>query len=304
MVNILTIDVEEYFHPSEAQRRVSLKNWEALPSRVEAETDRVLDLLARHNARATFFVMGWVAERHPRMMRRIVEAGHEIGCHSYAHQLVYDLTPAEFRADTQRAVRAIEDAVEVRPRLYRAPSYSITRRSFWALEILAECGFTYDSSIYPVTHDRYGIPGFERRALTIRTASGPILEVPIATAKLSGGAVVPVGGGAYLRLLPYRFTAAGIRRINREEHRPACIYFHPWEIDADQPRIAAGIVARLRTYTGIGGMEKKLEKMLTDFRFLPIAEVYPDAQAVCEPNRETNETERRAAFPATRLEQQ
>jgi polysaccharide deacetylase family protein (PEP-CTERM system associated) len=130
MVNILTIDVEEYFHPSEAQRRVSLKNWEALPSRVEAETDRVLDLLARHNARATFFVMGWVAERHPRMMRRIVEAGHEIGCHSYAHQLVYDLTPAEFRADTQRAVRAIEDAVEVRPRLYRAPSYSITIPAF------------------------------------------------------------------------------------------------------------------------------------------------------------------------------
>lgn len=303
MVNILTIDVEEYFHPSEVQRRVPVEKWESLPSRVEAETYAVLDLLARHHARATFFVVGWVAERHPRMMRRIVEAGHEIGCHSYAHQLVYDLTPEEFRADTQRAVRSIEDAVEVTPCLYRAPSYSITRRSFWALEILAECGFTYDSSIYPVMHDRYGIPGFERRAHTIRTAAGPILEVPIATAKLSGGTVVPVGGGAYLRLWPYRFTAAGIRRINREERRPACVYFHPWEIDRDQPRIATGLVARLRTYTGIGGMEKKLAKMLTDFRFLPMTEVYPDARVVCEAALETERTERRTALQNTGLEQ-
>lgn len=303
MVNILSIDVEEYFHPSEVQRRIPVESWESLPSRVEAETDRVLDLLARRHARATFFVVGWVAERHPRMVRRIVEAGHEIGCHSYAHQLVYDLTPQEFRADTQRAVRAIEDAAEVTPRLYRAPSYSITRRSFWALEILAECGFTYDSSIYPIMHDRYGIPGFERRAHTIRTASGPILEVPIATAKLSGGTVVPVGGGAYLRLLPYRFTAAGIRRINREERRPACIYFHPWEIDPGQPRLAAGLVARLRTYTGIGGMEKKLAKLLTDFRFLPITAVYPDARAVCETAPEAERTGRSTALQASGLGQ-
>jgi polysaccharide deacetylase family protein (PEP-CTERM system associated) len=282
MINILTVDVEEYFHPSEVERSATAENWESLPSRVESETSRVLDLLARHKASATFFVVGWVAERHPRVVRRIVQAGHEIGCHSYAHRLVYDLTPEEFRADTKRAVRAIEDAVGVRTRLYRAPSYSITEKSLWALEILAECGFVYDSSIFPIAHDRYGIPGFAREAQTIRTAAGPILEVPIATAKLGGGSVVPVGGGAYLRLLPYRFTAAGIRRINREERRPACIYFHPWEMDPGQPRIAAGLISRLRTYTGIRGMEKKLDRLLADFQFLPISAVYPDARAVHE----------------------
>jgi polysaccharide deacetylase family protein (PEP-CTERM system associated) len=304
MVNILTIDVEEYFHPSEVQRHVPAENWESLPSRVEAQTDRVLDLLARHNASATFFVMGWVAERHPAMTRRIVEAGHEIGCHSFAHQLVYDMTPAQFRADTERAVRVIEDVAGAAPRLYRAPSYSITGRSLWALEILAECGFTYDSSIYPIAHDRYGIPGFERQAQTIHTASGPILEVPIATAKLGAGGVVPVGGGAYLRLLPYRFTAAGIRRINREERRPACIYFHPWEIDPRQPRLAAGLVARMRTYAGLGGMERKLAKLLTDFRFLPITAVYPHARDLRVTTPEAGETEHRTAFPVRGLGQE
>jgi polysaccharide deacetylase family protein (PEP-CTERM system associated) len=298
MINILTIDVEEYFHPSEVQRGAGIESWGSLPSRVEMETARVLDLLARHNASATFFVVGWVAERHPRLARRIVEAGHEIGCHSYAHQLVYRLTREQFRADTLRAVRAIEDAVGATPRLYRAPSYSITSESFWALEILAECGFRYDSSIYPIVHDRYGIPGFERGAQTIRTPAGPILEIPIATAELGGGTVVPVGGGAYLRLLPYRFTAAGIRRINEVERRPACIYFHPWELDRHQPRIATGIVSRLRTYTGIRGMEKKLSRLLNDFRFHPITAAYPDARVVDEPGRVLKATGARASHTA------
>ena len=279
MLNILTVDVEEYFHPSEVQRSLGDKDWALLPSRVEAETDRVLELLARHSAVATFFVMGWVADRHPRLLRKIAAAGHEIGCHSYAHQLVYRLTPAEFRRDTLRAVAAIENAGGGTPRLYRAPSYSITRESFWALEILVECGFQFDSSIFPIVHDRYGIPGFSRGAQIIRTPSGNIVEVPVATAKLSNGAIVPVGGGAYLRLLPYRFTAAGIRRINREEGRPACIYFHPWEMDPGQPRIASGLVSRLRTYTGIRGMEKKLARLLTEFRFSSITAACPEAQA-------------------------
>jgi polysaccharide deacetylase family protein (PEP-CTERM system associated) len=306
MINILTVDVEEYFHPSEVQKSASVENWESLPSRVEAETGRVLDLLARHHASATFFVVGWVAERHPRMTRRIVEAGHEIGCHSYAHELVYKLTPGQFRTDTVRAVRAIEDAVGLTPRLYRAPSYSVTRQSFWALEILAECGFLYDSSIFPIVHDRYGIPGFERNAQVIQTASGPILEIPIATAELAGGTIVPVGGGAYLRLLPYRFTAAGIRRINRAEKRPACIYFHPWELDPHQPRIATGLVSRLRTYTGLRGMEKKLDRLLGEFRFQSIGAAYPDAQTVHQPAvdyaTETAKAARRTAFQTTGLE--
>ena len=305
MINILTIDVEEYFHPSEVQKDAAVESWASRPSRVEAETERVLELLERHKTTATFFVVGWVAEHHPAMVRRIAAAGHEIGCHSYAHRLVYSLTRAEFRADTMRAVRAIEDAAGITPQLYRAPSYSITRESFWALETLVECGFRYDSSIYPILHDRYGIPGFERGAQVIQTPAGRILEIPIATAELAGGTIVPVGGGGYLRLLPYRFTAAGIRRINRAEQRPACIYFHPWEIDRDQPRIASGTISRLRTYTGIRGMERKLDKLLTDFRFQSLSAAYPEPESVFEfgPKTATGVAARtRRALPAGGME--
>ena len=276
MINILTVDVEEYFHPSEVQLSTTPADWHRLPSRVEAETERVLALLDRHSTLATFFIVGWVAERHPRLVRKIAAAGHEIACHSYAHQLVYSLTPAEFRKDTLRATAALSDAVGVRPRLYRAPSYSITRESLWALEILVECGFEYDCSIVPVQHDRYGIPGFQRHAQLIRTPAGPILEIPVATTELANGVVLPVGGGAYLRLLPYGFTAAGIRRINRVDQQPACVYFHPWELDPNQPRIASGIISRLRTYTGIRGMEKKIARLLRDFRFSTVTAAYPE----------------------------
>jgi polysaccharide deacetylase family protein (PEP-CTERM system associated) len=243
------------------------------------QTDRTLELVAKHSVRATFFVLGWVAERYPRLVRKIAAAGHEIGCHSYAHQLVYSLTPEEFRRDTERALAAIADAVGERPRAYRAPSYSITRQSSWALEILVECGIQCDSSIYPIAHDRYGIPGFGRHVQSIRTPSGVLLEVPIATAQLAGGSMAPVGGGAYLRLLPYRYTAAGIRRINRMEQQPACIYFHPWEIDPEQPKLAEGFLSRVRTYTGLGGMERKLNRLLSDFQFSTIASIYPYEKA-------------------------
>ena len=271
--NILTVDVEEYFHPTEVQSSVDSSRWSALPSRVEGQLALILDLFQRKGVKATFFVLGWLAERCPGMLRLIVDDGHEIGCHSYSHQLVYDLTPAEFKEDTRRAVRIIEDACGVTPRLYRAPSYSITRESMWALEVLVECGFTYDSSIYPIAHDRYGIAGFERHAHVLHTPSGPIHEIPIATVKLPNGRVAPVGGGGYLRLLPYCYTAAGIRRVNLGEGKPACIYFHPWEIDPDQPRLASGLVARMRTYGGLKGMERKLERLLSDFRFGPMTKV-------------------------------
>jgi polysaccharide deacetylase family protein (PEP-CTERM system associated) len=232
-------------------------------------------MLERHHTAGTFFIMGWVAESHPDLIREIAQAGHEIGCHSYAHQLVYRMTPSEFRRDTEQARRAIEDACGVTPKTYRAPSYSITARSLWALEVLVECGFTHDSSIYPISHDRYGIPGFGRHVQTIHTASGPIVEAPIATVKLGDGRVVPVGGGGYLRLLPYCYTAAGIRRINEREDQPACIYFHPWELDPYQPRLSLGLISRLRTYTGLRGMASKLDRLMTDFRFSTMAKVYP-----------------------------
>jgi polysaccharide deacetylase family protein (PEP-CTERM system associated) len=232
LINTLSIDVEEYFHPTEVQALAGgPKNWDAMPSRLRESMDRIFDLLDQHNVKATFFVLGWIAERHPRIVAQIAKAGHQIGCHSYAHRLVYDLTPPEFREDTLRAVQAIEDACGQRPRVYRAPSYSITARSMWALETLVECGFTHDSSIYPISHDRYGIPNFGRNMQRLETPSGPIYEIPIAAAKLFNGWVAPVGGGAYLRLLPYSYTAAGIRWINKSESMPACVYFHPWEID-------------------------------------------------------------------------
>jgi polysaccharide deacetylase family protein (PEP-CTERM system associated) len=185
------------------------------------------------------------------------------------------MTPQQFREDTRKAVTVIADACGVTPRAYRAPSYSITEKSMWALDVLAELGFTHDSSIYPVSHDRYGIPGFHRHAQIMKTASGPILEIPVASVQLSAGQVAPVGGGAYLRLLPYRYTAAGIRRINREETQPACIYFHPWELDPQQPKLAQGTIARLRTYSGLSSMEGKLDRLFREFTFSTLTEVHP-----------------------------
>ena len=281
MWNALTVDVEEYFHPTEVQASVDGNQWALLPSRVGDELSRILDLLQTNKTKATFFVLGWVAQRHPAAVRAIVSAGHEIGCHSHLHRLVYSLPPGEFRRDTRQAVAAIEDACGVTPRVYRAPSYSITKESLWALEILAEEGFVQDSSIYPIAHDRYGIPGSNRHAHLIETRSGPIQEIPIATVRLSSGKVAPIGGGGYLRLLPYRYTAAGIRRVNREEGEPVCIYFHPWEIDPDQPRLATGLIARARTYLGVRGMIGKLERLMRDFSFSSIGDVYalPGRQA-------------------------
>jgi polysaccharide deacetylase family protein (PEP-CTERM system associated) len=276
LVNILTIDVEEYFHPTEVQSMATMDEWSALPSRILPQTEWILETLDRYNVRGTFFILGWIAHRHPELVRRIASAGHEIGCHSFAHQLVFKQTPDEFHEDLRRAVISIEDACGITPRTFRAPSYSITAESFWALEILTEFGFTHDSSIYPISHDRYGIPAFGRFAQTITTASGPIREVPVATAQLSEGKVAPVGGGGYLRLLPYTYTAAGIRRINRDENQPACIYIHPWELDPATPRLARGTLSRLRTYTGLSSMRGKFTRLLADFSFTALTDVHPE----------------------------
>ncbi len=275
MINIFSVDVEDYFHPSEVQRSIPRSSWDEFPSRVAGATRKILEALDGAGAKATFFVLGWVAERHPDVVREIASAGHEIGCHSFYHQLVYDMTPEEFRADTERACQAIEAACGVRPRLYRAPSYSITAESLWALDVLAELGFTHDSSIYPIRHDRYGIPGFPCHAHERATTAAPILEVPIATAQLSATRRAPVGGGAYLRLFPYRYTAAGIRRLNEDESRPACLYVHPWEFDTGQPRLPIGRLASLRTYTGLKGMQGKLTRLLAEFEMSTMTAVHP-----------------------------
>ena len=280
--NIISVDVEEYFHPTELAKCVRQEEWMALPSLVEPQTRQVLEIFDRHRIQGTFFVLGRVAERYPGLVREIASRGHEIACHSFFHRLVYDLTPEEFREDTKRAVHAIENACGITPRAYRAPSYSITKRSLWALEVLVECGFTHDSSIYPIEHDRYGIPGFGRNCRTLLTPSGPIVEVPIATVQLSEQTATPVGGGAYLRLLPYRYTAAGIRRINDADQQPACMYFHPWELDPDHPRLARGLVSRLRTYSGLRSMKRKIERLLSDFEFTTLTAVHPAVPANVE----------------------
>lgn len=275
IVNVFSIDVEDYFHPTEVGVLYGRRSWSELPPRIHVGVDVLLDYLAEYNARATFFVLGWVADRHPALVRKISDAGHEIGCHSYEHRLIYRLSRAELLEDTRRAIIAIQDACGITPRLYRAPSYSIVASNLWALEVLVECGFTHDSSIFPIAHDRYGIPGFDRHAHIIRTGSGPILEIPIATVRLTRRRIAPVGGGAYLRLFPYRYTAGGIRRINNIERKPACLYVHPWEMDPDQPRVAAGVISRMRTYAGLRGARAKVRELLSEFRFSAMGSVHP-----------------------------
>jgi len=275
MVNAITVDVEEYFHATEAQNVLGQTDWASLPSRIQQQVHTTLDLFHSKNVKATFFILGWVAEKFPTLIRKIADAGHEIACHSYAHRLVYDLSPAEFRSDTLRAMNAIQDACGVSPRVYRAPSYSITRQSLWALEILIECGFTHDSSIVPINHDRYGIPGSTRLPHILNTPSGRIFEIPAATVELTKGRVLPIGGGGYLRLLPYRYCAAGIRRVNEHDQAPACIYFHPWEIDPDLARLPMGVIGRWRTYTGLSGMQRKIERLLEEFEFSTMSVAYP-----------------------------
>jgi polysaccharide deacetylase family protein (PEP-CTERM system associated) len=275
MTNSISIDLEEYFHPTELGIPPDGDRWCAMPSRVERQTEEVLALLNRHSVSATFFVLGWIAEKHPALVLQIRNAGHEIACHSYSHRLIYDMTPATFREDTKKAVGAIGNACGIRPTAYRAPSYSITDRSFWALEVLVECGFTRDSSIYPIAHDRYGIRGFNRFAHPIGTPSGTIYEIPMATARLNEKRVAPVAGGGYLRLLPYRYTAAGLRRLNIQEGQPGCCYFHPWEIDPDVPRLTNSRISGWRTYGGLSRMRGKLERLLTDFKFSTLSAAFP-----------------------------
>jgi polysaccharide deacetylase family protein (PEP-CTERM system associated) len=258
--NVLTIDVEDYFQVEAFTSVVSTSDWAGYACRVENNTMRLLDLLDRHQAKATCFILGWVAERFPALVREIVRRGHEPACHSYWHRLVYTLDRETFRQDTQRAKDLIEQAAGTEVFGYRAPSYSITSRSLWALEVLAELGFTYDSSIFPVRHDTYGIPSAPRLPFRVQTPSGPLMEYPITTFRCAGQNL-PVGGGGYLRILPYWYTQFGIARVHAEA-LPLIVYVHPWEIDPEQPHIAAPWKSRLRHYTNLKKMETRLGRLL------------------------------------------
>ncbi len=278
MKNALTIDLEDYYHVSAFREHLDAAEWGSRESRVERNTAKILELLSAARCQATFFVLGWVTDRFPQLVREIADLGHEIACHSYRHRLVYEMTPEEFREDTRRAKQLLEDAGGVPVRGYRAPSFSITRNSLWAFEVLAELGFTYDSSIFPVRHPNYGMLDAPRSPFRIETRSGPIVEFPMPTLEL-GRARSPIGGGAYLRLLPYWYTRWGIRFINRDENRPICVYAHPWEFDPDQPRMTGSLTARVRHYLGLRGMEAKLRSLLRDFEFCPLGSLIEELQA-------------------------
>ena len=266
-----TVDVEDYFHVSAFSSVIQPENWDHYVCRVEQSTRTILELAAKHSTRGTFFVLGWVAERYPQLVREIQAAGHEIGCHSYWHQLIYELGPKRFRSDLIKARDCLQWITGSPVKLHRAPSFSITEKSLWALDILIEEGFQIDSSIYPVHHDRYGIPGSPKLPHIIATRAGQIHEFPGMTCKVAG-LTVPVGGGGYLRLFPWAVTSRLLRQI-RKEHRPLNVYLHPWEVDVDQPRIAASLKSRFRHYQNLTTMAPKLSKMLTEFRLGTMTEV-------------------------------
>jgi polysaccharide deacetylase family protein (PEP-CTERM system associated) len=270
--NILTVDVEEYFHPNAMDAVVDPSTWDGLPRRVEHNTNRLLDLLSEHDVRATFFVLGWVAERLPHLVIEIARRGHEVACHGYAHRLVYRLGPERFRDDVARAKRVLEDCLGQRVAGFRAASYSIVESTLWALDVLIEEGFEYDSSVFPVRHDIYGIPGFHRFAVRLRRAAGDIIEIPPSTVHLLGRNW-PVAGGGYFRLLPYWVTRMSVQRLNRRDKAPAMVYVHPWELDVDQPRLHAGALSRFRQYTNLRTTEARLRRLLGEFTFAPIRDV-------------------------------
>lgn len=271
--NAFTIDVEDYYHVSALAPAIPRDTWAQRESRVAASTERLLSMLDEHRVKGTFFVLGWVADHVPGLVKRIASLGHEVACHGYSHQLIYRQTPEVFAEETRRAKHLLEDLTGQPVIGYRAASFSITPRSRWALDTLIELGFAYDSSIFPVRHDRYGMPGAAREPGLVQAPSGAqIVEFPMSTASF-GSMRIPVSGGGYFRLLPYWFTRRGLRSINEREGNPFTFYLHPWEIDADQPRVKVNLLSRFRHYTNLGKCEARLRRLLGEFRFTTMAKV-------------------------------
>jgi polysaccharide deacetylase family protein (PEP-CTERM system associated) len=260
MLNALSVDVEDWFQVGAFETVIGRDQWETLERRVERNGQAVLDLFAEAGVKATFFTLGWVAERHPALIRRAAEAGHEIASHGWDHKRVFTLDREGFRADLRRAHAAISEAAGVEPKGYRAPSFSIDRRTPWAHEVLAEEGYSYSSSVAPIAHDHYGwreAPRFAHRPLP----GSDLIELPVTTVEL-GGRRMAAGGGGFFRLLPYLFSSWAIDRVNAREGRPAVFYFHPWEIDPGQPRVAgAPLKSRLRHYSRLSAMRPKLLRL-------------------------------------------
>ncbi|MDQ4419647.1 DUF3473 domain-containing protein [Sphingobium sp. DEHP117] len=266
IINALSVDVEDWFQVGAFETTIKRADWSACESRVMRNTDRLLDLFARRNVKATFFTLGWVAERHPDLIRRIVAAGHELASHGYDHQRVFTFTPEQFRADLRKSRALLEQAGAVPVRGYRAPSFSIDARTPWAHALLAEEGYSYSSSVAPVRHDHYGWPEAPRFAYR-PLADSSLIELPVTTAR-AFCRTIAAGGGGFFRLMPYGFTRWAVGQVNRTDQRPAIFYFHPWEIDADQPRVAnAPLKSRLRHYTNLATTEAKLDRLIVAFRW-------------------------------------
>jgi polysaccharide deacetylase family protein (PEP-CTERM system associated) len=268
MQNYLTIDVEDYFQVSAFADIVSIKNWETMEQRVQLNTESILHLLKKYGIKATFFIVGWTAEKHPQIVRDIMADGHDIGCHGYWHRPVYELSPQEFLEDTLKAKDILESLCGKKIISYRAPSYSITKKSLWALDILKKTGFRIDSSIFPIVHDIYGIPDSPRFCYT-HPVHG-LKEFPITTILICGQKI-PVGGGGYFRLFPYWFTKLALKKINNKEKQPFVFYLHPWEIDTGQPRFNnARMFSRFRHYNNLAKTMDRFERLLNDFDFIPL----------------------------------
>jgi polysaccharide deacetylase family protein (PEP-CTERM system associated) len=273
-LNVLTVDVEEYYHGIEFLEALGAEGLSQLPSRVVGETERLLDLLDEHAARGTFFTLGQVAHRYPRLVRTIVERGHELASHGWDHTLVTALGSEGFRRDVRQAKRALEQASGQPVYGYRAPNYSIRRDTAWAFGVLAEEGYTYDSSVHPIAHDRYGFPDAPRFPHVAAEVEGiDFWEVPVGTARCAG-VNLPLGGG-FFRLFPLALLRAAIADVNGREGRPVVLYVHPWEFDPGQPRLAMKPFHRFRHYVGLEGAAAKAGALLQDFRFVPIAAAFP-----------------------------
>lgn len=291
LLNAMSVDVEDYFHAEALASVRGEAGSAALPVRFQSVTHRLLDLFAERQVKGTFFTLGWVAKEAPDLVARIVSEGHELGCHSFSHIRVVEQSRQDFREDLRRAKGALEDASGVALKGYRAPTFSINQETFWAYEILAEEGFSYSSSIYPVAHDLYGMPGASR--VPFHPVDGlDLLEIPMSTVRF-GSRILQGGGGGYFRLLPYGLSSHFIRKVNRQERQPFIFYFHPWEIDTEQPRVPSlSAKSRLRHYTNLSKMERKIERLLSDFPWGRMDEAYGHLlESSCSPSAASVEDE-------------
>jgi polysaccharide deacetylase family protein (PEP-CTERM system associated) len=271
LTNALTVDVEDYFQVSALAPHIARDSWDSRSCRVERNVQRLLALFARRGAHATFFTLGWIAERYPALVRDIVAGGHELASHGYGHLRASDQSPAEFLNDVQRAKGLLEDIGGQPVHGFRAPSFSIGHGNLWAFDVLLEAGYRYSSSVYPVKHDHYGMPDAPRFAYQARPG---LTEIPVTTTPLFGRNL-PAGGGGYFRLAPYRLSRWALRRVNEQDRRPAIFYMHPWEIDPDQPRIAGtALKTRFRHYVNLGRTESRLDRLLGDFRWGRVDDVF------------------------------